>query len=106
MYKKILILISCLSIFYLQAAMSNTLIVGTNAEFPPYCYIENNIIVGFDIDIAKEVAQRLGKSIQFKDMPFDALIPDIILGNVDFVAAGMSYTEERAKRVSFTRPYL
>jgi arginine/lysine/histidine transporter system substrate-binding protein len=39
-------------------------------------------------------------------MPFDALIPDIVLGHIDFVAAGMSYTEERAKRVSFTKSYL
>ena len=38
-------------------------------------------------------------------MPFDALIPDIALGHVDFVAAGMSYTEERAKRASFTKSY-
>lgn len=103
MYKKIFLLISCLSASWLQAT---DLIVGTNAEFPPFSYIENKVIVGFDIDVAKEVAQRLGKTIQFKDMPFDALIPDIILGNVDFVAAGMSYTEERAKRVSFTKSYL
>ena len=81
------------------------MIVGTNAEFPPFSYIENKAIVGFDIDVAKEVAQRLGKTIQIKDMPFDALIPDIALGHVDFVAAGMSYTEERAKRASFTKSY-
>lgn len=99
-------IIFCLSIFLLQAAEDNPLIVGTNAEFPPFCYIENKTIVGFDIDIAKEVAQRLGRKIQLKDMPFDALIPDILLGHVDFVAAGMSYTEERAKRVAFTKPYL
>ena len=85
---------------------ADTLVVGTNAEFPPFTFIEKGEIVGFDIDIAKEVAKRLGKSITFKDMPFDALIPDAVLGHVDFVAAGMSYTEERAKRVSFTKPYL
>lgn len=107
MYKKILMLITCLSISLLQAAEDNYIIVGTNAEFPPFSYMENKMLVGFDIDIAKEVAQRLGKTIiQFKDMPFDALIPDICLGHVDFVAAGMSYTEERAKRVSFTKSYI
>ena len=82
------------------------LIVGTNSEFPPFIYLENKTLVGFDIDIAKEVAIRLDKKIQFKDMPFDALIPEIILGHVDFVAAGMSYTKERATRVLFTKPYL
>ncbi len=106
MYKKIFILISYLSIALLQASESPTLIVGTNAEFPPFCYIENKTIVGFDIDVAHEVVKRLGKEIQFKDMPFDALIPEIILGHIDFVAAGMSFTEERAKRVLFTKPYI
>ncbi len=84
----------------------DTLVIGTNAEFPPFCTIENGIIVGFDIDIAKEVASRLGKKAQFKDMPFDALIPDAVFGHVDFVAAGMSYTEERAKKILFTKSYL
>lgn len=105
MNKKIWLLVFCFSISWLHASVK-TIIVGTNSEFPPFSYIENKQIIGFDIDIAREVVQRFGKTIQFKDMPFDALIPDIILGNVDFVAAGMSYTEERAKRVSFTTPYL
>lgn len=78
---------------------------GNQCRVPPFTYIENKTIVGFDIDIAKEVAKRLGKTIQLKDMPFDALIPDVTLCHVDFVAAGMSYTKERAKRVLFTKSY-
>lgn len=105
MYKKILIMLSCLSIPFLQAHENNSLIVGTNSEFPPFSFMENKLLVGFDIDIAHEVAQRIGKTILFKDMPFEALIPAVNLGHVDFVAAGMSYTEERAKRVLFTKPY-
>lgn len=84
----------------------NNLVIGTNAEFPPFTYREKDEIVGFDIDIAKEVCQRLGRKGVFKDMPFEALIPDLMVGSVDFIAAGMSYTEERAKRVSFTSSYL
>ncbi len=106
MYKRFLTLFLSLGVSFLQAAESSFLIVGTNAEFPPFCYIENKTIIGFDIDIAQEVAKKLNKPIYIKDMPFDALIPEICLGKVDFVAAGMSYTEERAKRVLFTKPYL
>lgn len=105
MYKILLLLLACAHLSWLHAT-ENVLIVGTNAEFPPFTYIENQKIVGFDIDIANEVAIRLGKAIQFKDMPFDALIPEITLGNVDFVAAGLSYTDARAERVFFTKPYL
>lgn len=103
MFKKIILYFVCLS---LPLHGGSALVVGTNAEFPPFTYIENGEIVGFDIDIAKEVARRLGRDIEFNNMPFDALIPAILLNHVDFVAAGMSYTEERAKRVLFTKPYL
>lgn len=108
MKRKILatLIISAASLLFSSFSNKDTLIVGTNAEFPPFSSIENGKIVGFDIDIAINVAERLGKKIEFKDMPFDALIPDAVLGHVDFVAAGMSYTDERAKRVLFTKPYL
>lgn len=99
------IIIACLAFINLQATQ-DYFIVGTNTEFPPFSYIENGEIVGFDIDIAKEVSRRLGKELKFKDMPFDALIPELALGQVDFVAAGISITEERAKRVLFTEPYM
>jgi ABC-type amino acid transport substrate-binding protein len=82
-----------------------TIIVGTNAEFPPFTFIENNQIVGFDIDIAYEVAKRMGKTIEWRDMPFDALIPQIQLGTIHMIAAGMTPTPERAQRVFFTKPY-
>lgn len=88
-----------------QCQLDTTLIVGTNAEFPPFTFIEHNTIVGFDIDIMKEVAKRMDKTIEWKDMPFDALIPEIQLGNIHMIAAGMTPTAERAKRVLFTKPY-
>ncbi|MBS0655395.1 MAG: amino acid ABC transporter substrate-binding protein [Verrucomicrobia bacterium] len=83
-----------------------TLLVGTNAEFAPFAFVEDKKIIGFDIDVANEICKRLGKEMQLKDMPFDALISELALGHVDFVAAGMSHTEERAKRVLFTTSYL
>lgn len=82
------------------------LVVGTNAEYPPFTFLEKGEIVGFDIDVAKEVGKRLEKKIVFKDMPFDALIPTLKMKRLDFVAAGLTATKERAKRVVFTNPYL
>lgn len=82
------------------------LIVGTNAEFKPFTFIdETNHIVGFDIDIAKEVAARLGKKLHIKDMSFDMLIPEITQGSIHIIAAGMTPIPERAERVLFTKPY-
>ena len=89
-----------------QPLPDTALIVGTNAEFAPFTFIEKGHIVGFDIDVATNVCKRLGKEMKIKDMPFDALISEVTLGNEHFVAAGMSITEERAKRVLFTKPYI
>lgn len=85
---------------------TNTVIVGINAEFPPFSFKEDDAFVGFDIDVIKEVLKRLKKEIIFKDMPFDALIPEIQIGNIHVIASGMTPTEERAQRTLFTRPHL
>jgi len=84
----------------------NLLIVGTNAEYAPFSFIENNKIVGFDIDIITEVAHRLGKKIEIKDMPFDALLPKLQFGDIQIIAAGITATPEKAKKVLFTKPHL
>lgn len=109
MHKKFLTILATVACFFSSlsaASSSKVLVVGTNAEFAPFTYIEKGQIVGFDIDIANEVCKRLGKELKLKDMPFEALIPEVVLGQVQIVAAGMSYTEERSKRVLFTKPYL
>lgn len=90
-----------------EIAPIETLIIGTNAEFPPFTFInDQNEIVGFDIDIAKEVAHRLGKTIDIKDRSFDMLIPEAHNGSVHIIAAGMTATPERALQIIFTKPYL
>lgn len=87
--------------------LGDTLIVGTSADFPPFSFIgEDDRIVGFDIDVVKEVAKRLNMDIQIQDRPFDMLIPQIELGHIHAIAAGMTPTAERAKRVRFSKPYL
>jgi ABC-type amino acid transport substrate-binding protein len=83
-----------------------TLVVGTNAEFPPFAFVRSGEVMGFEIDMAKEIATRLGYSIRFVDLPFDALVPEISLGSLHMVAAGMTPTPERAQRVHFSKVYL
>jgi len=110
----IIILIASISTIILYKAKnrvapvteSNTVIVGTNSEFPPFSFKEGDDFTGFDIDVIQEVFKRLKKSILFKDMPFDALIPEIQIGNIQVIAGGITPTEERAQRAFFTRPHL
>lgn len=82
------------------------LVVGTETNFPPFSSKLGDEIVGFDIDMVKEVAHRLGKRIELQDMSFEALIPQAELGSVHIIAAGMTPTENRAEKVFFTRPYI
>jgi ABC-type amino acid transport substrate-binding protein len=84
----------------------DSIIVGTNAEFQPFSFKEGDTITGFDIDVITEVLKRLNKQMIIKDMPFDALIPEIQLGNIHVIAAGITPTPERAQRALFTRPHL
>ncbi len=89
-----------------QDVATNVLIVGTESNFPNFSFKDKGELVGFDIDIVKEVARRLEKTIEFKDMSFEALIPQAQLGSMHVIAAGMTPTPERAKVVAFTKPYV
>lgn len=79
--------------------------LGTNAAFPPFEYVEGKNIVGFDITMGDRIAGSIGSKLEVVDMAFDSLIPALQAGTIDFIAAGMSVTEERKKNVAFSLPY-
>lgn len=84
------------------------LIVGTSADYPPYAQIdlETGLIIGFEIDIISEIAQRLNKKIIIKDMPFNSLIIELMSGQIDMIAAALTPSPERAHAILFSKPYL
>ena len=79
--------------------------MGTNAAFPPFEYIKGAEAVGFDVSMSKLIAKDLNKKLQVVDMSFDGLIAAVQSGAVDFVAAGMTATDERRQNVDFSEPY-
>lgn len=85
------------------------LVLGTSADFPPYeFHMEEggeDTIVGFDVEVAKEIAEDLGVSLEIKDMNFDGLLAALDSGTVDMVVAGMSPTDERKLAVDFSDIY-
>ena len=81
------------------------LVMVTEASFAPFEYYSDGKIVGVDVDIANEVAKRLGKKLVVKDVSFDSIITEIRSGKSDMGVAGISYTEERSKAVSFSESY-
>ena len=103
--KKVILVILLLLFVTGCGRSENEIILATEAGFAPYEYYENGEIVGIDIDIAREVAKELGKELIVKDIAFDSIINEIKTGKSDFAAAGISYTEERAKAVAFSNNY-
>lgn len=79
--------------------------MGTNAAFPPYEYKEGEEFVGIDVEIAKAIAEKLGKTLEIVDMEFDSIITAVNQGEVDFGMAGMTVTDERLLEVNFTSSY-
>lgn len=87
----------------------NTLVLGTSAEFAPYEFHKTingkDQIVGFDIDIAREIAKDMGAKLVIEDMSFDALLPALQSGRVDLVISGMTPTDERRQSIDFSNNY-
>lgn len=84
----------------------NQLVLVTEAGFAPYEYYQDGEIVGVDIDIAREIADYMGKELVVKDIAFDSIINELNSGKADFAAAGMSITPERLLEVDFSIQYV
>ena len=86
-------------------AEKETLVMATNAEFPPYEYHEGDAIVGIDAEIAQAIADKLGMELKIEDVAFDSIIPGVQSKKYDMGMAGMTVTEERLKSVNFSDSY-
>ena len=84
----------------------DTLIVGTEAGFAPYEYMEGDKVVGIDMDIVKAIADEMGKELEISNMDFDGALIAVQQGKVDLVAAGVSINEERALLMDFSDEYV
>lgn len=85
-------------------------VVGMSADYAPYefHYIDESgkdVIGGFDVDIANEIAKKIGVELAIQEMDFDALVAALPAGKIDLVISGMNPTEERAKVVDFSEIY-
>lgn len=82
-----------------------TLTMATNAEFPPYEYMESNEVVGIDVDIAQAICDKLDMELVIDNIAFDSIIPAVQSGKADVGVAGMTVTEDRLQSIDFTDTY-
>ena len=81
--------------------------VGLMGTYQPYNFLnENKEMDGFDVDIAKEVAKRLGVEVEFVAQEFSGMIPGLLAEKFDMVISQMTITDERKEQMDFSDPYI
>lgn len=84
---------------------AKTLVVATSGTlYPSSYYNDKNELVGYDVDVAKEVAKRLGVEITFKEYNVDGQVSSLTRGEADFAANDFGLTDERAEKFSLSTP--
>lgn len=92
-------------IFNKKETNKEKLIMVTEVGFAPYEFYKGNEVVGVDVEVAKKIAEKLGKELEIKDTDFDSIINEVKTGKADFAAAGLSITEERKEEIDFSIEY-
>lgn len=86
---------------------SNQFVIGLDDAFPPLGFRdENNEIIGYDVDLAREVARRLGKQFVAQPINWSAKEQELQTGRIDCIWSGFTMTPERLEAMAFTKPYL
>ena len=107
----LLLAVAALSVFMFtgckkSAEESNKLVVGLNAEFPPFEYKDaSGQIVGFDVDLMNEIGKLINKEIEYKNIAFDSILIALQSGKINISISGMTATDERRQVVNFSTPY-
>lgn len=84
---------------------TGTIVIGQGGAFPPFGFIENGNLVGFDIDLGNEIAKRLGVKAEWQKIDFSGLLPALSSKRVDVLITALTWTPERAQRLAFSTPY-
>jgi octopine/nopaline transport system substrate-binding protein len=88
------------------ASAEDTLKVGTEGAYPPYNATDaSGKLVGFEIDLANALCQRIQMKCEIMQQDWDGMIPALENKRFDAIMAGMSITEERLKQIAFSKPY-
>ena len=82
-----------------------TLVMATNATFPPYEYKDGDSFAGIDVEIAEKIAEKLGMTLEIQDVEFGSIIGGVQTGKFDMGMAGLTVTDERKESVNFTNTY-
>lgn len=89
------------------APQAKSYVVGIDAEYPPYSFLDpNGTATGFDVESMRWIAEKEGFTVTFQPTAWDGIIPSLQAGKIDIIYSGMTITDERKEKVSFSMPYL
>ena len=88
-----------------MTATEGVLVMATNAAFPPYEFVEGGEYAGIDVEIAGKIAEKLGMTLEIKDVEFGSIVGGVQTGKFDMGMAGMTVTDERLESVNFSTSY-
>ena len=88
-----------------MTATEGVLVMATNAAFPPYEFKEGDAFAGIDVEIAEKIAEKLGMTLEIKDVEFGSIVGGVQTGKFDMGMAGMTVTDERLESVNFSTTY-
>jgi polar amino acid transport system substrate-binding protein len=84
----------------------NALRVGVTSTYPPIIFRQGGQIAGVEADLARLLGTRLNRPVYFIEVSWDQQIDALMAGRTDIIMSGMSVTEARQVRITFTEPYL
>jgi len=100
-----MVVLMALSCMTACGGSGDELVMATNANFPPYEFMEGDEYAGIDIDIAKELAKRLDKELVIENVEFGTIVSGVQTGKFDMGIAGMTVNDERKEKVNFSDSY-
>jgi len=105
----VLVLITITPVVFISGCLEQrggkTIIVGTNAFFPPFEFYQNTTIVGYDIELVTKILTDAGYKVEVRNMDFDSLQGALTSNSIDVIAAALTITVNRSLVMNFTTPY-
>ena len=88
-----------------QQAQKDVYVVGVDAAFPPWTWVEQGAYKGFDVEVMQAIAEVEGFKIKIRDLPWATVITALSQGKLDILMSGLSITCERVKVIDYSAPY-
>ncbi len=105
MFRRLGIALGLAVLFSINQGHAETLRIATEGAYPPFNFLENGELKGFDVEIAKAVCVKMSVECTFQAVPWNDIIKGLEDNHYDLIVASMAYSKERAARIDFSEPY-